>query len=504
MKALIFILIVGLYFKVTEEKLFGNLVFFGRGQRTPPKYWGYYNNIQVSKRSKVFFPYHKNDNNPENSSSTDEAINYPLMILLSGKGNDEYSEVKFNIEGTADINLGDYTYFKSEMKIHVPKISHLRNEGYTCEEIGLSCTELKQYDFNKNNDWVNLIDFKLFLENSETSKSYEFDTFEKPTTAWKELQEKIGPLDSNIQYTSLVFRNYGKMPAYLLVGNSIFVKSQEEDIVIVKNGKFLDGFENWSWHLNNDNGYKITAFPDQICPIDPEEKNSLYFATADNYEFGFKVELSNNMSTFGPPEALSFKYRPMKYSTFNLNYNKNFTLSINEYLNARGCRVKPKEEVTVLIDLKYYCLTDSKLLMTNTFTTIFIQTVTNIPYMKAQIDESLQENYVDDVFFYDLTFHNHYPENLEPFTLGKSSTTGSCDITSHTHDTIINTRKRWPEETDKLLNSKNIVAFIEKIDDDTKKIDSIENNSAFNNFLGYHFKINIIIFIISIIYYFLL
>jgi len=384
MKLFIFILIVGLYSKLTIEKLLGNLVFFGRGQRSLPKYWSDLTEIEVSKNSTVYFPYHKYDNDPEKPSSSDEAKNYPLTLLLSKTKDEEYSEIRFNAERNGNINFADYTYFKSEIKFRVPKVKYL-GSSYSCEDLGLSCTDISQYDFSKSDEWLNQVDFKIFFEDIEIAKSteysdeekknlsYELTTFDTPTTSWNEIVGKIEVKDSNLQYTSLVFRNYGKMPVYISIGNTIFVKSNEEDTVIIKNGQFMDGFENFSWYRNDDE-HEDTVFLDQVYPDDPEQKKSIYMSTKEDFNYAIKMEI-NNIPTFGPPEAISFKYRPMKDSRLNFTFNRNFTLSIVEYLNARNCRVIQTEENTILIDLKYYILTDSKSLMNNNVNCIWIQTV---------------------------------------------------------------------------------------------------------------------------------
>ncbi|OUM67638.1 hypothetical protein PIROE2DRAFT_58674 [Piromyces sp. E2] len=511
MKLLIFILIVGLYIKVTLEKLLGNFVFFGRGQRKLPKYWSDLSEIKVSKNSKVYFPYHKYDNDPEKPNTTDEAKNYPLTLFLSGKNDEEYSEIRFNTDRNDDINFKDYTYFKSELKFRIPKAKYLVNDGYTCENIGLSCTDLSQYDFSKNNEWLNLIDFKIFFEDREISESttysneekknlnYELTTFGTPTTEWKEHVAKIEIKDSNLQYTSLVFRNYGKMPVYVSIGNSIFVKSNEEDIIIVKNGKYSEGFENMSWYKDDD-GHEDTVFFDQVYPEDPEQKTSIYFSTKEDFNYAMKVEIKK-IPTFGPPEAVSFKYRPMKDTRLNLTFNRNLTLSIVEYLNARNCRTIQLEENTILVDLKYYILTDSKLLMDNNVNCIWIQTVTDIEGIKKQLfteDEIEKNAYVDDLYFYDLTFHNNYPTDLSPYTLTKLYSTGECDPSLHSHDYISSAKKRWPEDItfEKMIASKNIVEYIDPNENINEDV-----SFAYKNIISSNYRFNIFILLIVILYY---
>ncbi|ORX80927.1 hypothetical protein BCR32DRAFT_293567 [Anaeromyces robustus] len=473
------ILIIFFFFHHTNaNKLFGNLVFFGRGLRDLPKYW---NEIEVTKNSYVYFPYSKYDSDQTNlSSSSDEAKNYPLVIFLSEKNDKEYSEVRFEIEKNDYVKLNDYTYFKSEIKFRIPKSKYLINDGYTCEKLQLPCTSLDKYDFSNNNEWLDLIDFKIFLEdysvkndntmteNDKKKISYELKDYNKITTEWQEINVKIDSMDKEYNYTSLVFRNYGNMPVYVSLGNTMFVKSESDDSVIIKNGIFQDGFEDWSWYQKTDDDKPTSVFHDKICPIDPEQKNSIYLATKTNYDFGLRMNVKSY--SFGPPEAISFKYRPMKDSQLTLTLNENLTLSINEYLINRNCDINPQEEITILVDIKYYILTDSKLLMNNDITGMWIQTVTDVEGIKKYIytetqDEKLRDEYVEDIYFYDLTFHHCYPTNLEAFHLEKLYSTGECDLTLHSHDYILNLKRRWPEDVafEKMFKSKNIIKYEEKI-----------------------------------------
>eukprot|EP00833_Pecoramyces_ruminatium_P002769 jgi/Orpsp1_1/1176801/evm.model.c7180000059077.1 len=508
MKKILFILFSLIYTSINAEVLQGNLVFYGRGQRNLPKYWSEIKDIEVSKKSKVFFPYYKYDSDP-NYTGTDEAKNYPLTIYLQGKENDEeYSEVKFKADKSGFINFADYSYLKSEMKIRIPEVKYLKQEEYLCENIGLSCIDIEEYNFQKTTEWLDSINLKIFFESEDeinNKKIYELE-FDKLTTDWKEIRGniQIDKSNTNIKYTNLIFRNYGKMPVYLSLGNTIFVKS--DDTLIIKNGNFTENFENWSWFLTDEEGKGITVYENEVCPLDSEKKNSIYCATKESYNYGIKVKIGENIHSFGPPEAISFKYRPMNDILLNFAFNKQLTLSVNEYLNGRGCRFKTEQETTILLDIKYYVLLDSKTLMNNEVESAWIQTVTNIEAIKSQIlsktkNETLRDEYVEELYFYDLTFHNTYPTNLEPYTLDKLYSNEPCDVSLHSYNSILSAKRRWPDDIkfEKIYNSKNIAKNEEnELDNKTSEISSSHKNSY-----KYSFIINISIFIIIFSYYIL-
>jgi len=120
--------------------------------------------------------------------------------------------------------------------------------------------------------------------------------------------------------------------------------------------------------------------------------------------------------------------------------------------------------------------------------------------MKKQLfdeDEVEEKNaYVDDLYFYDLTFHNNYPTNLGPFTLTKLYSTGECDPSLHSHEFISSSKKRWPDDInfDKLTASKNIVKYTNPNPDNND-----EGSFAYTNIINY--KINLFIFVIVILYH---
>jgi len=519
-RIILFLSIFTIFKKINAGKFQGNLVFFGRGQRTSPKYWGDLNQIKVSKRSKVFYPYQKYDDDPTYTGSSDEAKNYPLSIFLPEiDSNNQYSEVRFEAERTDFLNLADFSYLNTELKIRYPETKYLISEGYTCQKLGLSCTEIDEYDFKKNTDWLKNIDLKIFLEDytvtysdkysdeEKKKKSYELKNIEKPTIEWKELVGKIENIDKTLNYTSLIFRNYGKMPVYLSIGNTIFIKSEDEDIHVIKNGKFGEYFQNKNWYENREDHYS-TVYSNKVCPLDSEKKNSIYCAAIENYTYGVKATIFEDVPTFGPPEAISFKYRTMQDDTLlNALFNEKLTLSINEYLNARGCLHKTQEEATILLDLKHYILMDSKNLMNNDVFTVWIQTVTDIEAIKNQIllqtkNETLSKAYVEELYFYDLTLHNKYPTNLEPYTLANLYTKENCDVSLHGYSYILSTKKRWPDDIkfEKMYNSKNIVIEYEDDIEDNNNNDTSDSKKFIYN---YNFKFNISSFIITILYFIL-
>eukprot|EP00833_Pecoramyces_ruminatium_P012645 jgi/Orpsp1_1/1186677/evm.model.d7180000052468.1 len=86
-----------LYWQCKAVDYLGNLVFFGRGQRQLSKFWSGTEDIVGTEGFRIYFPQSEfDDNNGESDEDLeDEAKNYPLVLYLPGKGNNEYSSVTF-------------------------------------------------------------------------------------------------------------------------------------------------------------------------------------------------------------------------------------------------------------------------------------------------------------------------------------------------------------------------------------------------------------------------
>jgi len=387
------------------QNIISNLAFFGRGQRIPSIYWNYMNKIRGSKDAKIFYPYSESDssnnstapatyttdngddtgeenntkkredtneennegnneennegnneeNNEENNeddadSFVDTAKNYPLVLFLPGKRNEEYSKITFNVvnDENTDIDLSSFHKIKSEMKLVPPTAEDLISEGYTCESIGLDCTDLKEFDFEARKDeWLSLVNIKLFLEsdaiNNEENDDittpeelmeyriyyhYEIENLKPPPSdKWSEVIGDIVSInfkDTNYSYTDFLFRNYGTMPVYIFVGNTVFLK--KEPTAMVDNGEFQNGFEDWSWHKDAKKR-TITYFVNQIYEDDPEEKIGFKLETDIAGDAGFYVHVIKGISA--PPEGLSFVIRPLTDNQFKLKIDnkKEYTLT---------------------------------------------------------------------------------------------------------------------------------------------------------------------------------
>ena len=263
-----------------RSKTVSNLAFFGRGQRQPVHYWNEV--IRKSNGAEVYYPSFKYD--------TSVADNQPLVLYLPGKKENEgdYTFINYSLDDNDDknISLNDYHLVKSEIKLVLPSINELITNGYTCASIGLTCTDLTKYDFNANvKEWLSKVDIKLFMESDEANNGTYDNESEKYSYHYQivgakaitnEWSEFIGSIDesefknSDLLYNNLVFRNYGTMPIYIYIGNTMFLKKDPTDMV--KNGTIQKNFENWSWH-QDDQHSSISYFADQVCPDDKEKKN---------------------------------------------------------------------------------------------------------------------------------------------------------------------------------------------------------------------------------------
>lgn len=231
-------------FKVLAYHDFTNsLVFYSRYQENILNYWNDINKVRGTHDTKVFLSNSEYDENNKGDTQDNS-----LVLFLPGKKNFFYSNI--NIDITNDERTVDLTSFrklKSEIKLVAPTANELISKGYTCENIGLSCVNLNDYDFNNNTkEWLSRVDLRIFLESDEKySDLYEITGNPKPSNVWNEF---IGRIDKNtlpnktLIYTNLVFRNYGLMPIYVYIGDTVFLKDDvaemyREDSKIFKREK---------------------------------------------------------------------------------------------------------------------------------------------------------------------------------------------------------------------------------------------------------------------------
>ncbi|ORX42311.1 L domain-like protein [Piromyces finnis] len=468
-----------------NQGIVGNLAFYGRGQRDLPRYWRGYEKIRGSNDVMVYFPYDKSYESENNNASDkpiptdiiDSAKNSPLVLYMPGASEGKYSNVNFSLyNDEIIINLANFHKIKSEIKLVAPSASELISKGYTCESLGLTCANLMDYNFEaKANEWLSKVDLRLYLESKEANydNTYKIVDISKPTNKWSEYVGSINKaslINSELVYTDFVFRNYGKMPVYIYIGNTIFLKKDPTDMVI--EGATQDNFSNWSWHQNTVNRTP-TYYGDSVCPDDPEKKKCVKFVAEEDGDFAYYVHIENGISA--PPEGVSFSIRPMNDNKFKfkIDNKKEFNLT-SDYLIHRNCKIPIGEESKVLVDVRSLVYSDPKSMLTNDISGFYLQTISPILSIKEQLlekqGEKASKSYKEVLYFYNFTLHHTYPEDTSMFVKQKLFEEGNeCNLNLETHndwgisDKInkVNPIIQWPDDLsfDTIFNSKNIVVL---------------------------------------------
>ncbi|ORX48691.1 hypothetical protein BCR36DRAFT_293278 [Piromyces finnis] len=486
---------------IFSNKITSNFVFYGRGQRNLPKYWN--KNVKGSNDADIYFPssdidFSLNNNENDNAELIDNVSNYPLVLYLPGKEDKSFSFLDFSIDlSDFPIKLTSLHKLKSEMKLVVPKVADLIKKGYTCQTIGLSCTNLNNYNFEKNiQEWLSKVDLRFYLEfersddsynegESETKYfSYQIENLSSPTADWSEV---IGEIDKDkiknlyyddYNYFHFTFRNYGTMPVYVFIGNSIFL--QKEPTIMVKNGIIQNDFSNCSWKKDTITG--DTYFGDQVCPEDPEKKNSVKFVSKTDKDYGYYAILKNNISV-APPEGISIKIRSMKTNKFILAIGdkKEFNL-IPDYLIHRNCDIPIGEEIEFLIDIRSLVYSNSKSILTNDITSFHFMSSSPIEDIKKSQGQEAADAYEETLYFYDFVLHHTYPEDISKYTNKKLSEEGpECRLALETHEDWSNPEKVNPTNP--------VISWPDSISLDTISVLK-ENTITLNYYKYYNRQIN--------------
>jgi len=438
------ILVVVICITKIASKTVSNLAFFGRGQRQPLYYWNEV--IRKSDGAEVYYPFYKYD--------TADADNQPLVLYLPGMKEDEgyYTYINYHLDDDENINLTNYHLVKSEIKLVPPSANELITNGYTCASIGLTCNDLTEYDFNANvEEWLSKVDFRLYLESDDANNDDYDDESEKYLFHYRIVGEKaitnewsefVGSIDESelinpeFVYNNLVFRNYGKMPIYIYIGNTIFLKKGSIDLV--KDGEIQNNFANWSWHQNTANKTS-TYYPHQICPDDKEEKQCVKFVAKENGDFAYYVHIENGISA--PPEGISFRIRPMNDNQFkfkiDIGLKGEYNLT-NDYVIHRNCKIPIGEESEYLIDVRSLVYSEPKTMLTNNISGFWLQTISDIKQIKQNIKEEQGDEaadaYEEVLYFYSFTLHHTYPSDTSGYVKSKLFEEGSeCNINLETH-----------------------------------------------------------------------
>jgi len=494
-----------------------NLAFYGRGQRIPSIYWNDMKKVRGSKDAKIYFPYSENDslntnstaknvtlsrreeNSAKNETSVansaknetdlivDTAKNYPLVVLLPGKKEKEYSNIVFNVvnDENTEIDLTDFHKIKSEMKLVPPTAEDLISEGYTCENIGLDCTDLLEYDFEANRDeWFSKVDVQLYLRSDQCIKeslededmtedlvidycSYKIEYLKKPSDKWSEVVGDIDDTmvnDSTSTFNDFIIKNYGSMPIYIFIGNTVFLKKAPTEMV--KNGVLLNGFDNWSWHKDG-SSRSLTYFGDQVYEGDPEERKCAKLEVDVPGDAGFYVHFGKGISA--PPEGLSFVIRPMNDNKFKFKIENKKEIELDDYLEYRHCTIPVNETSEFLIDLRSLVYSDPKFLLMNDISGIWFMSISPVDKIKEELakkNKTEAEEYKDVLYFYNFTLHNTYPEDVKKYnTFDIKGSKQRCNMKFETHKDWSDPKKvnqkypiiQWPDDIsfETIFKSKN-------------------------------------------------
>ncbi|OUM67639.1 hypothetical protein PIROE2DRAFT_67006 [Piromyces sp. E2] len=505
-----------------DQGIIGNLAFYGRGQRHLPNYWNDIDKIKGDDDAKVYFPYSESDETTKTDKETaaaetkptseivDNAKNNPLVLYLPGKKEREYSNINFYVlNDERSIDLFSFHKIKSEIKLVHPRAEDLISEGYNCENLGLQCSDLKSYDFEANTkEWLSKVDIKLYLESDETNNDEDYDEDDKkyyhfeiqgspnPSNQWSEFIGDIDksnlPVSTEAIYNNFIFRNYGIMPVYIFVGNTIFLKKEPTDMV--REGTIQNNFANWSWHQNTANK-TATYYGDSVCPDDPEQKPCVKFVAEEDGDFAYYVHIENGISA--PPEGVSFSVRPMNDNQFKfkIDNKKEFNLTY-DYLVHRNCKVPIGRETKFLIDVRSLVYSDPKFMLMNDISGFWLQTISEIKNIKQKFRDEGKEKeakeYQDVLYFYNFTLHHTYPKDTSMYVREKLDENGpECNLELETHEdwgkkdnvNLADPVIQWPDDLsfDTIFKSKNNSDDIEdkdlKDESDNKGGESTSNST---------------------------
>ncbi|OUM57242.1 hypothetical protein PIROE2DRAFT_17830 [Piromyces sp. E2] len=455
-KISILIVLSILYSQVLTKSDVGNIVFYGRGQGSLATHWCTTNNIKSSSGVNIYFPV---ENEIQDTDKFNIIKNNPMIVYMPTGGKKDYSFVDFGLANT-NIDLLDFQSFRAELRISVPKIEDLIAEGYTCESIGLKCTNLKDYDFSKDESkWLSKVDLKFYLESNgintnnyytdEERDYYRINLISEPlTTTWSEYEGKIEIQNYYEQYpyTNLVIRNYGSMPINIHFGNSIF--RTNKIIPLLVEGMPANGYTSYSWLINGAD--MIGVDPVALLLDDPEKKTALYYSAANKADYAYYVH--NTGDSYGPPEGISFKIMAYHVNHFKIKLDniKEFNLT-TEFVLDRNCKIPNEKEVEILIDIRSLVYADSFHMMTNDINGYILQAFTDSNHVTELLrssGKSLDEanDQTSRVYYYTFDIHNTYPTDLSKYTTIKydSKLNKECDISSHYHNDWEGKSYQWP------------------------------------------------------------
>jgi len=472
-----------------NKKYYGNLAFYGRGQSELAKYWNNIDEIKYSENVKIYFPHNETT-----------IQNQPLVMFLPGKKKNPYSKIEFHIlfKYNTGISLNQYHKIKTEMKVVPPPLDELISEGYTCESIGLPCDNITDYNFDsKPSEWLSYVDLQLYLEASDgdkrqnlndidnTNYSYKIENFTSPSQQWNECTGDIvythfnNTQNLSINYNSFVFKNYGTMPIYLLLGNTMFLK--KEPTFMIKQGKFQNYFSDWSWNEES-RGSETTYFNNTIYSKDSQNNECLVFKSNELDEYAISGHIVNGISA--PPEAISLRIRLMRKSNFQGNFQlkikNNGNYNLNElFFHPRNCKIPVGEEVELLIDTRSLYSTDPKNMINNDVKGYWFRKITNINDIRDKILKLYSQNREDDYhelfYLYDFIIHHTFPNSTSSYIKSNLNKDGpDCNIELQTHQDWINSQiiKQWPDD----ISFEDIHQLY--------NIDTLDNSNPYKEYIG--------------------
>lgn len=542
-KLILIAAIFQLHCKASE--LIGNLAFYGRGQRHLPNYWSEIKDIIGTDGFKIFFPFNESDEGSEATTTTpavaaeneivDNARNYPLVLYIPGKKDEkDFSYVTFKVivddkqKDTSGIDLSNFHKIKSEMKMVQPKLEDIIeefmksvnmtnfNSEELCQSLNIDCTELKDKNPSEINfedykdEWAKGVDVRLYLESDEINNDseydeedkeyqrYEIENFGELSTEWSECSGDI--IKKNVKgqnsiYNNFTIRNYGILPTYLYIGNTIFLK--KESTYMVKEGIFQNQFQDWSWHKSSNTANKTATYYDKsVYEGDPEKKNCIKFIAKEDGDAACYVHIAAGISA--PPEGVSFRLRPMNDNQFKfkIDNKKEFNLTY-DYLIHRNCKIPLEQETEFLVDVRSLVYSDPKFMLMNDISGFWVQTISrisNITQEMRKTDPEAADSYTDVFYFYDFILHHTYPEDATDktkYVQEKLFEEGEeCRNTLETHKDWENPKNRneanpviaWPDDIDfeTIYNSKNSNMYIpddEKNSENTEPTENKENDA---------------------------
>jgi len=306
--------------------------------------------------------------------------------------------------------------------------------------------------------------FLLSLIGIDNPDEYEIELDSKITNRW---QECIGYIYNDkkeykrINFNELVIKNYGSMPVYILVGNTMFLK--REPTYIVKEGVIQKDFSDWSW-FKSDSGREPTYFGNEVYEDDFQQKNCVKFIAKTDGEYCYYAHTEKFM---GVPEAVSFRIRPMNDNQFKFKIDNKMEYNLtSDYFIHRNCKIPIGIESNVLIDVRSLVYSNPTYLLNNDIFGFWIQTISEIENIKKKlIDEKGKEAsdaYSEVLYFYDLVMHNTYPDDLYNYSQFNLDEDGDyCRIEQESHMDWgkygrVNEKNpviQWPEDID--LNNVN-------------------------------------------------